>query len=104
MLYEVHIYLVGRLEFPFNASKKERLNHIIFTAQKYRSILTKKYGFMPRVTILCHFQEKLCFYINIYIYMILQIELQISMICSKIQYCKDQEIKKEIYQLINCIY
>jgi hypothetical protein len=29
---------------------------------------TKKYGFMPRVTILCHSKEKLGFYIYIYIY------------------------------------
>jgi hypothetical protein len=29
---------------------------------------TKKYGFMPRVIILCHSKEKLDFYIYIYIY------------------------------------
>jgi len=31
-------------------------------------LVNKKYGFMPRVTILCHSKEKLDFYIYIYIY------------------------------------
>jgi hypothetical protein len=31
-------------------------------------LITKKYGFMPRVIILCHFKKKLDFYIYIYIY------------------------------------
>jgi len=33
-------------------------------------LVTKKYGFMPRVTILCHSKEKLNFYIYIYISLI----------------------------------
>jgi hypothetical protein len=31
-------------------------------------LVTKKYGFMPRVTILCHSKEELGLYIYIYIY------------------------------------
>jgi hypothetical protein len=31
-------------------------------------LATKKYGFMPRVTILCHSKEELDLYIYIYIY------------------------------------
>jgi hypothetical protein len=38
LLIRHEVYLVGGLEFPFNASNKERLNHIIFTAQKDRAI------------------------------------------------------------------